>query len=255
MVLDDCSSGNVERELWDATNYSYSACTQNAICKAERTTMTTLQAEPVAALLKRLFLEAESASSPAIACLPGAEMERLLHSKTEYLHLYTLMKDLWLPVSRDTGKLLYMLARSTGASNLIEFGTSFGISTLFLASALRDNGGGHLITTEFEPSKMARARQHLTEAGLLDLVELREGDALATLSTDLPDTVDLLLLDGAKPLYADILHLVEARLRTGALIIADNVDLSPDYLQYVRQPGNGYLSVAVTDDIELSVRL
>lgn len=217
--------------------------------------MTTLQAEPVAPLLDRLFLEAEAASSPVFARLPDVERERLLQSKNEYLNLYTLLKDLWLPVSRDTGNLLYMLARSAGARNVIEFGTSFGISTLFLASALRDNGGGHLITTEFEPSKVTRARQHLAEAGLLDLVELREGDAIATLSKDLPDTVDLLLLDGAKPLYADILHLVEARFRSGALVIADNVDLCPDYLQHIRQPRNGYLSVAVSDDIELSVRL
>ena len=217
--------------------------------------MNTLQAEPVAPLLDRLFVEAESASSPALAHLPGAERERLLQSKTEYLNLYMLLKDLWLPVSRDTGNLLYMLARSTGAKNIIEFGTSFGISTLFLASALRDNGGGRLITTEFEPSKVSKARQHLTEAGLLDLVDLREGDAIATLSNDLPDTVDLLLLDGAKPLYGDILHLVEARLRTGAVVIADNVDLCPHYLQHVRQPASSYLSVPVADDIEFSIRL
>lgn len=217
--------------------------------------MNTLLAEPVAPLLDRLFLEAESASRPALAHLHGAERERLIHSKTDYLHLYTLMKDMWLPVSRDSGKLLYMLARSTGARSIIEFGTSFGISTLFLASALRDNGGGQLITTEFEPAKVVRARQHLSEAGLLDLVELRVGDAVATLCSDLPHKVDLLLLDGAKPLYVDILHLVEPRFRAGTLVVADNVDLCPDYLQYVRKPGSDYLSVAIADDIEVSLRL
>ena len=55
--------------------------------------------------------------------------------------------------------------------------TSFGISTLHLAAALRDNGGGRLITSEFEPSKVARARDNLTAAGLIDLLEIREGDA------------------------------------------------------------------------------
>ena len=66
---------------------------------------------------------------------------------------------------------------------------------------MRDNGGGHLITTEFEPSKVAKARANLTAGGLIDLVELREGDALKTLSVDVPEMIDLVLLDGAKGLY------------------------------------------------------
>jgi predicted O-methyltransferase YrrM len=148
-----------------------------------------------------------------------------------------------------------MLARSTGARNIVEFGTSFGISTLHLAAALRDNRGGRLITSEFEPSKVARARDNLTEAGLIDLVEIRKGDALQTLLVDLPDTVDLLLLDGAKALYPEILGLVESRLRPGAFIVADNAAYSPDYLATVRAPANGYLSTAFGGDVELSMRL
>ncbi|MFX6006774.1 class I SAM-dependent methyltransferase, partial [Acinetobacter baumannii] len=88
----------------------------------------------------------------------------------------------------------------------------------------RDNGGGRLITSEFEPSKAARARKNLRDGGLIELVELRQGDALVTLAADLPETIDLLLLDGAKPLYPDILALVESRLRPGALVVADNAD-------------------------------
>lgn len=216
--------------------------------------MTTLTTEPLASLLDRLFEEAETASSPAIAAIPRDERERLMRSKTEYLDLYGRMKDLWLPVSRETGALLYMLARSRGATSIVEFGTSFGISTLHLAAALRDNGGGRLITSEFEPSKVARARQNLAEGGLIDLVEIREGDALETLRTGLPATIDLLLLDGAKSLYRDILELVEDRLRPGALIVADNVDYCPDYLAHIRSAASGYISVPFADDIELSMR-
>ncbi|MCQ4380070.1 class I SAM-dependent methyltransferase, partial [Clostridioides difficile] len=80
------------------------------------------------------------------------------------------------------------LARSGGARSIVEFGTSFGISTLHLAAALRDNGGGRLVTSEFEPSKGVRARANLAAAGLADLVEIREGDALRTLAADLPDS-------------------------------------------------------------------
>ncbi|MCW1841332.1 O-methyltransferase [Prosthecomicrobium hirschii] len=216
--------------------------------------MTTLDTAPVAPLLDRLFAEAEAATSPAMVELSRDERDRLMRSRTEYLRLYGLMKDLWLPVSRETGALLYMLARSAGARSIVEYGTSFGISTLHLAAALRDNGGGRLISSEFEPSKVARAREHLTEGGLVDLVEIREGDALETLSANLPDSVDLLLLDGAKALYPDILALVENHLRPGALIVADNADLSPEYLERVRRPGGGYMSVPFADDVELSMR-
>jgi len=217
--------------------------------------MTTLTAAPLAPLLDRLFREADATTSPDLEAIPPEELARLMRSRTEYVEFYGRLKDMWLPVSREAGLLLYMLARSSKARMIVEFGTSFGISTLHLAAALRDNGGGRLITSEFEPSKVARAREHLTAGGLIDLVEIRQGDALVTLSTSLPDTIDLLLLDGAKALYPDILSLVESRLRPGALIVADNADHSPDYLARVRAPESGYLSTPFAEEVELSMRL
>ncbi|MFL1492508.1 O-methyltransferase [Pseudomonas antarctica] len=217
--------------------------------------MTTLTSAPLAPLIERLYAQAGAATSPLINSVSREERERLMHSKTDYLELYTMLKDLWLPVSRDTGHLLYMLARSSKARAIVEFGTSFGLSTLFLAAALRDNGGGVLIGSEFEPSKIALARKHFIEGGVNDLIDIREGDALVTLATDMPEAVDLLLLDGAKALYGDVLNLVENHLRAGALVVADNTDYCPQYLAHVREPANGYLSVAFADDIELSIRL
>ncbi len=192
--------------------------------------MTTLTSAPLAPQLERLFAEADDAKAEldaAIADLSDDEMSRLMRSRTEYQDLYGRLRNFALAVTRDTGVLLYMLARSAGARTIVEFGTSFGISTLHLAAALRDNGGGRLITSEFEPSKAVRARENLTGGGLIDLVEIREGDAVQTLSADLPETIDLLLLDGATALCPEILSLVERRLRPGALIIADNADHSP----------------------------
>jgi predicted O-methyltransferase YrrM len=220
--------------------------------------MTTLTGPRLAPLIGRLFAEADAAppmANPAFANVSREERDRLMRSKTEYRALYGALKDFPLPVSRETGTLLYMLARATGARTIVEFGTSFGISTLHLAAALRDNGGGRLITSEFEPSKVARARAHLTEGGLIDLVEIREGDALQTLRVDLPETVDLLLLDGAKALYPEILGLVENHLKPGALIVADNADFSPEYLARVRAPGGDYLSTPFGEDVELSMRI
>jgi predicted O-methyltransferase YrrM len=178
-----------------------------------------------------------------------------MRSRTDYLDFYTRFKDLPLAISRETGTLLYMLARGVRARNIIEFGTSFGISTLHLAAALRDNGGGRLITTEFEPSKVARARENLTAGGVLDLVEIRVGDALETLKAHLPETIDLVLLDGAKSLYPDVLGLLESRLKPGALIVADNADYSPDYLARVRSAAHGYLSTPFGGDVEVSMRI
>jgi len=218
--------------------------------------MTTLTKPPLSPLLDRLFEEEAASSplsSPVMAALSPEDRARLMQSKTAYREFYGRLKDFPLAVSRETGALLYMLARACGARTIVEFGTSFGISTLHLAAALRDNGGGRLITSEFEPSKVARARENLKSGGLLDLVELREGDALQTLSVNLPETIDLLLLDGAKALYPDILSLVEGRLRAGALIVADNADHSPDYLARVRSPANGYMTVPFAEDVELSM--
>ncbi len=95
----------------------------------------------------------------------------------------------------------------------------------------------------------------MVAAGLADLVEIRAGDALETLAVDLPDSIDLVLLDGAKPLYPGILALLEGRLRAGALIVADNADWSPEYLALVRAAGGGYVSVPFADDVELSMKL
>jgi predicted O-methyltransferase YrrM len=220
--------------------------------------MTCLTEGPLAPLLARLFADAEASSPlqiPALAALSQQERERLLRSKSEYRSVYEVLKDCPLPVSRETGRLLYMLARSAGARSIVEFGTSFGISTLHLAAALRDNGGGLLITTEFEPSKIARARRNLSDAGLADLVEIREGDALDTLAHGLPERVDLVLLDGAKPLYLDVLGLVESSLRPGSLVVADNAGASPEYLARVRAVEHSYLSLPFGQDVELSLRV
>jgi predicted O-methyltransferase YrrM len=220
--------------------------------------MSTLTSAPLAPLLARLFDEADAASpaaSPVFADVPEAERTRLMRSRTDYLDLYARLKDFPLPVSPETGTLLYMLARNSGARSIVEFGTSFGISTLHLAAALRDNGGGRLITSEFEPSKVARAQENLEAGGLADLVEIRAGDALQTLGSGLPDSIDLVLLDGAKALYPEILDLLESRLRPGAIVVADNADYSPEYLARVRSPAAGYLSTGFSEDVEVSLRL
>src|SRR5262249_26362601 len=126
--------------------------------------------------------------------------------------------------------------------------------TIHLAAALRDNGGGVLVGSELEPNKVAAARDNLRAAGLADLVDIREGDALDTLARDLPATIDVGLLDGHKPLYGRVLEVLAPRLRAGACILADNADAAPDYVARVRG-GDGFVSAPVSDEVEISLKL
>ena len=115
-----------------------------------------------------------------------------------------------------------------------------------------------MISTEINPRKAEQARKNIEEAGLTEFVEIREGDALETLRT-IDGPVDLLLLDGWKDLYLPVLKLVEPALRREAVVVADDLNLYPEvhkpYLEYVRNPTNGYVSVEVPLEIRLDVAL
>jgi predicted O-methyltransferase YrrM len=163
-----------------------------------------------------------------------------------------------LSITPEVGELLYMLALARQANTIVEFGASLGFSTIHLAAAARDIGGARVITTEIEPDKARLARQNLAAAGLEDVVDLREGDALTTLS-DVAD-VDLLFLDGWNNLYLAVLELLEPALSEGALVVADLSagDREQDsYGQRMHDPGSGYASVEVPLDagVVVSVRL
>ena len=152
----------------------------------------------------------------------------------------------FLSVSPAYGRFLYMMARSVGARRIVEFGSSMAVSTIYLAAAIRDNGGGQLIGSEIETSKVVRSLFHVAAAGLGDLVEIREGDALETLK-DVGGEVDLLLLDGAFSLYLPVLKLVEPWLKPGAPVLAEKA-FEPAFLAYINNPANGYLSLPLPID-------
>ena len=136
------------------------------------------------------------------------------------------VRDKLIPIGRGQGWLIYMLCRSIAARRVVEFGTSYGVSTLYLAAAMRDQGGGLVIGTEIEPEKARHARTHFAEAGVADLIELREGDALVTLK-DCGGPVDFLLVDGFPKLARPIIELMAPQLRKGAIVVADNVGTFP----------------------------
>ena len=142
-------------------------------------------------------------------------------------------KDKLLPLGPQQGELLYLLARSKPARCAVEFGTSFGVSTIYLAAAIRDAGaGGRVIGTELEAEKVVAAKANLAAAGLGSQVEIREGDARKTLG-ELNERVDLLLLDGWPPLAIEVLNIVEPHLTAGAVVMVDNVGQFPADLRSV----------------------
>jgi predicted O-methyltransferase YrrM len=169
------------------------------------------------------------------------------------------MKDVYIPISRPQGRFLYLVARTLDAKRIVEFGTSFGVSTIYAAAAARDTGG-RVIGSELEPTKRERALANLVEAGLADLVEVRLGDAMETLR-DVPAPIDLVLLDGWKDLYLPMLRMLAPKLRPGAVVLADNIKtfrraLAP-YVDYVQSGRNGFasLTLPLKDGFEYSVRL
>lgn len=212
--------------------------------------MNTLTTAPVADVLGRLFHEAQIADGPMIASMlkddaAGVDLlsDVLEAEARDYHGLYHEAVENFLNVTPEFGRLLYICARTRNACRIVEFGTSFGISTIHLACALRDNGGGTVVGTELEPTKVARAYGHLEAAGLADLVEIRVGDALDTLRGSFGGPIDLVHLDGAFSLYLPVLTLLEPHLQPNALVLAENG--TKNYLDYVRNPVNGYLSVPV----------
>jgi predicted O-methyltransferase YrrM len=161
----------------------------------------------------------------------------------------------YMPISKECGDLLYILVRAKRPNTIVEFGASYGISTLYLAAAVADNGTGHVVSTELSAAKVVAARANLAEAGLVDRVTILVGDARTTLN-DIPGPIDLVLLDGWKDLCLPVLRSLESRLAIGALIVADDINLPSlsGYLEYIRHPANGYVSVAfpVDDGMEIS---
>lgn len=167
-------------------------------------------------------------------------------------------QDFYLCVAPDSGRLLYSLVRAVKPTTIVEYGMSYGISTLHLAAAVRDNGAGHIITTEMSSHKLAAARATFAEAGVSDLITILEGDARTTLKT-VSGPVQFVLLDGWPELDLTVAKILEPMLAPGALIVGDNVNLDPShaYLDYVHVPENGYISTAVPLDkgLDLAVRV
>jgi predicted O-methyltransferase YrrM len=210
----------------------------------------TLSSPRVQDTLGRLFAAAEHDQDTVPLLL-----QRLARSAASPAERSQALQDAYLPISAKAGNLLYALVRAIRPQTMVEFGTSYGISTIYLAAAVTDNATGHLITTELSTKKAAAAQASLREAGVSGAVTVLAGDALVTLA-DVNGPVGLAFLDGWKDLCLPVLRLLEPVLTPGALIAADD-NSHPGmvrYLGYVRNPANGYVTVSfpVENGVEIS---
>jgi len=181
------------------------------------------------------------------------------------------LKDKLIALDRSKAEFCYHLCRALGARRIVEAGTSFGVSTIFLACAVRDNvrhalgaptrsaGDPIVIATENEPEKARQARRHFAEAGVSDLIDLREGDLRQTL-VDARGPIDFMLIDIWTPMARPALALIHPHLREGAVVICDNTqqfrEAYDEYFEFVRDPRHGLRTVTLPFEggLEFTVR-
>jgi predicted O-methyltransferase YrrM len=214
----------------------------------------------ITAVLQRLHGAAAGQRFQIVRDLAPAFLRGALGKTPSWDELSARARGLYLPLSPEQGTFCYLMARAIGARRIVEFGTSFGISTLYFAAAVRDNGGGTVIGTELVAEKVAAARKNLADAGLAEFAEIREGDALLTLK-DEKDPIDMALLDGWKDGYMPVIRMIGPLVRSGGVVIGDNIftfkrDLRP-YVEHMQDPANGFRSstLHLGDGTEFSVKL
>jgi predicted O-methyltransferase YrrM len=212
--------------------------------------MSVLNSPQVQAVLARLFA-ASALQEEARPALPAG----FSHETSSPQERADALAAVYMPISAQGGELLYSLVRASRPERVVEFGTSFGISTIYLACAILDNGKGQLFSTELNTAKVEAARRNLRDAGVAAPVTILPGDALRTLA-EVPGPIGVVLLDGWKDLNLPVLKLLEPRLAAGALVIGDDNTFKTmaDYLHYIRERANGYVSVdfPVADGMEIS---
>jgi len=214
------------------------------------------------ALLDRLHAQSDAEVDETDAYFARREQEGSLDSENycdDDMHRF--LSDKMVALDRDKAEFCYQLCRALRATRVVEAGTSFGISTLYLAAAVRDNEveNGVVIGTEHEPDKVKIAHENFKEAGLSEHIDLREGDLRQTLQ-DVGGPVDFMLVD-IWDVALPALELVCSSLRPGAIVVCDNTTESADeyrdYFEFVNDPSNRFrtMTVPFQGGFELTVRV
>jgi predicted O-methyltransferase YrrM len=218
--------------------------------------------------LERLLADLHARSDLQIAEMASFYAQRANQAQSPAQDEQTVVKafrrDKLVALDRDKAAFCYQLCRASNAHRIVEAGTSYGVSTLYLAAAVRDNlraagGDGVVIGTEYEAEKARAARAHFAQAGLSDFIDLREGDLRETLR-QIDGPVDFMLVDIWTPMARPALELVAPHLRPGAVVICDNTQQHrsayAEYFAFLEDPANGFRTMTLPFDggLELSVR-
>src|SRR5580704_758226 len=191
--------------------------------------MTILNDPKLESLLDRLH-DASDAQTPAIReYRAGRDKTVDRPPEDQAARTKTFLADKLYALDRDKAEFCYRLCRAIDARRVVELGTSYGVSTLYLAAAVRDNirasgGSGVVIATEYEREKARAAREHFDEAGLSSFIDLREGDLRETLRR-IDGPIDFILSDIWIPMVRPALELTVPHLRPRAVIITDNTEI------------------------------
>jgi predicted O-methyltransferase YrrM len=220
-----------------------------------------LNDEALESLLDRLHAASAAEMDEAMAYLGERAAAGTLNWTQFDDDLKTFFATRMVALDRDKAEFCYLTCRSLRAARVVEAGTSFGVSTLYLAAAVRDNGAPDavVIATEHEPRKAAIARDNFAAAGLASFIELREGDLRETLRK-LPGPIDFVLID-IWEVALPALRLVAPHLRPGAVVISDNTTAFPeyyrDYFAFVNDPANRLrtLTLPFEGGLEFTVRI
>jgi predicted O-methyltransferase YrrM len=161
----------------------------------------------------------------------------------------------------EAAGFLNMLIRLLGARSIVEIGTSYGYTALWMGEAARDTGG-RVIGIEYYAAKCTRARESIDLAGLSDIVIVRQGDALQIVR-ELEGPIDLAFIDAAKPDYIVYFDVLLPKLRAGGCIVADNIILperareaARAYQAHVRaNPSVRSMELTIGDGLEMTVKI
>ena len=217
--------------------------------------------------LEGLLASLHARSDEQLAALRSYDAERVNEAQPpaadEAARLKAFRSDKLVALDRDKAEFCYQLCRAGNARRIVEIGTSYGVSTLYLAAAVRDNaarrrrrrrGDRHRIRAR--EGKAARA--HFAEAGLSRFIDLREGDLRQTLKK-IDGPVDFVLMDIWIAMARPALELVAPHLRPGAIVVCDNTEqyrsAYADYFAFLAEPANGFRTMTLPFDggLELSV--
>ncbi len=222
--------------------------------------MTVLNDAKLEALLDRLHAQSEGQGSDIAHYIQRRAAAGELRWEGFDADTHAFMADKLVALEPAKAQFCYLTCRALGVRRVVEVGTSHGVSTLYLAAAVRDNGGGLVVGTEYEPLKANTARANFDAAGLARFIELREGDLRETLKS-LEGPIDFVLMDIWAEMARPALELIAPHLRPGAVVCADNtISVAPSYRAYfafVNDPANGFRTMTLPFEggFEMTVKM